>query len=90
MRISWALTPLNGRPTEAEAAFRRALTANPASANAHLNLAVLYREGGRADDAARSQAAADELLARERLAVERYRRALAGIDAPAAPTTPAP
>jgi tetratricopeptide (TPR) repeat protein len=79
---------LNGRPTEAEAAFQRALTANPASANAHLNLAVLYREGGRADDAARSQAAADELLARERLAVERYRRALEGIDAPA--TTPAP
>jgi tetratricopeptide (TPR) repeat protein len=71
---------LNGRPREAEAAFRRALAANAASSNAYLNLAVLYRETGRGEDAARAQAAADELLARERIAVERYRRALGGIE----------
>jgi tetratricopeptide (TPR) repeat protein len=71
---------LNGRPEEAEAAFRRALAANAASSNAWLNLAVLYRETGRGEDAARAQAAADDLLARERIAVERYRRALGGIE----------
>lgn len=70
------LLRLQNRFPEAEAAFRRALEANPSSANAHLNLAVLYRQTGRAAEAARMDSIAADLLARERDVGEAYRRAL--------------
>ena len=67
-----------GDLAEAEDALMRAREANPRNPNTYLNLAVLYREAGRADDAQGAEARARDILAGQRAEGEDFRRVLEG------------
>jgi hypothetical protein len=67
---------LQHRLPEAELAFQRALEANPQNTDGFKNLAVLYRETGRAREAARFDSLAAVSAARDQRALDEYRKSL--------------